>query len=82
VSASDDGARILVAEIKWSAKPFALREIERLARETANKSLPPPAAKFAAANVIRALFLPELAAGAPRMSDGVHIVPGSALLPG
>jgi hypothetical protein len=82
VSESDDRARILVGEIKWSAKPFSSREIEHLARETAHRPLPPTVSARDAQSVLRAVFVPELATGVPRVHDGVHIVPGRALLPG
>ncbi|MDX2056105.1 MAG: ATP-binding protein [Polyangiaceae bacterium] len=80
VSASDDGKRLLTAEVKWSARPFDVRELERLAHETARKLLPAPALRFKAESVVRALLVPEVSRGAPRVLGGVHIVRGRELL--
>lgn len=79
VSESLDGRRLLLGEIKWSARPLGTRALQREARVLALK--PPPAlpAKYAGRQHVRALFVPELAAGTSKRAD-VVIVTCSDLL--
>jgi uncharacterized protein len=58
VSRSADGARLLVAEVKWSAKPFGSRELAQLARSVQQRPLPSGGAADTTAKVVRAVFVP------------------------
>jgi AAA+ ATPase superfamily predicted ATPase len=78
VSETEDGKTLLVGEAKWSDKPFQARELERLAREVAARSLP----NLAQRNVVRAVFVPVAAPRGPREIAGVHVVTGAQLLTG
>ena len=82
VSTSEDGARLLLGEVKWSPRAFDARTLDALARQVAGKLVPASAAHFDPAGVIRALFVPEVAKGAPRTPHGVHVVRGAHLLAG
>jgi uncharacterized protein len=82
VSESADGKQVLLGETKWSFHPFAREELARLAHQTARKAAPPPVGRSEPDDVLRALFVPELAERTPRRIDGVHIVPASDMLPG
>jgi uncharacterized protein len=79
VSRSGDGTRILVAEIKWSAKQFDRGSLERLTQGVASRVLPMWSAPDAEREITRALFVPLIGSGVPRQIGGVHIVQGSAL---
>lgn len=79
VTRSQDEARILVAELKWSTKPFDRKSLERLAHEVLTKPLPTRHARDAELPVTRAIFIPLTVKGIPRQLAGVHIVKGSDL---
>jgi len=75
VSFNGSSTRTLVGEAKWSAKPFTLTEVRRLARELQLRPVPhhfPP-------SVIRVLFLAEKAANVPTVVENVQIVTASAV---
>jgi len=59
VAESVDGARLLLGEAKWSARPLTAAGLERALRELSSK--PPPALppRYSGLEVVRALFVPE-----------------------
>ena len=79
VTHSQDGARLLVAELKWSTKPFDRKNLERLSHQVLTKPLPTRHARDAALPVTRAVVVPHTTKGVPRQLAGVHIVKGSDL---
>jgi AAA+ ATPase superfamily predicted ATPase len=81
VSASLDGQRLLLGEVKWSARPFALAALEREARVVAAKAGPLLSESHVRMDPIRALFVPEVERGAGRRADGVLVVTCSDLFP-
>jgi hypothetical protein len=62
VSGSLDGRRVLLGEVKWSARLFSRRTLEPVLRELAAKPAPPLPARWAGAQLVRALFVPEVTA--------------------
>jgi len=60
VSGSIDGRRVLLGEVKWSARPFSRRALEPALRELAAKPAPPLPARWTGAQLVRALFVPEV----------------------
>jgi len=58
VSRSVDGEHLLLGEVKWSARPFGVRDLERLAANLRER--PAPSNLDRGAQIVRALFLPEL----------------------
>ena len=60
VSESIDGGRVLLGEAKWSARPFDRRALEQALRELAARPLPPLPSRLAEAEIVRALFVPEV----------------------
>ena len=79
VSRAESEKRLLAGEVKWSAKPFDRKEIERLARDVAKKALPLLQSSDARRDVIRALFVPAAPKGL-RSVEGVQIVTAAELL--
>ncbi len=61
VSESLDGRRVLLGEVKWSARRSGRRSLERDLHELAARPAPPLPSRLAGAQVIRALFVPEVA---------------------
>ena len=61
VSESLDGERILLGEAKWSARPMDRRSLERAVAELAARPAPPLPSRLASAQLIRVLFVPEVA---------------------
>jgi AAA+ ATPase superfamily predicted ATPase len=61
VSESLDGGRVLLGEVKWSGRPADPRTLERTLRELAARPAPPLPPRLAGAELIRALFVPEIA---------------------
>ena len=63
VAESADGKRLVFGEVKWSARPMEASAIEHAVRRLTSK--PPPALppKYVDCEIVRALFVPELAAG-------------------
>ena len=60
VSVSSTDERVLLGEVKWSARPFDRRTLEPALRELAAKPAPPLPARLAGAQLVRALFVPEV----------------------
>lgn len=61
VSESFDGERVLLGEVKWSTRPLDRRSLERSMAELAAKPAPPLPSRLAGAQLIRVLFVPEVA---------------------
>jgi hypothetical protein len=74
VSSSLDGRRLLLGEAKWSARPFVKTALERAAHAVAVKAGPLLAESHIRMDPVRALFVPEVEAGAGRLVDGVAVV--------
>ena len=80
VSRTARNRSLLAGEVKWSTRPFKTAQLERLAKDMAQKPLPIPAPSDARSPAIRALFVPSAAKGTPRTIDGVQIVTAAQLL--
>jgi hypothetical protein len=52
---------VLLGEVKWSARPFDRKSLEAALRELAAKPAPPLPSRLAEAELLRALFVPEIA---------------------
>ncbi|MES1210745.1 MAG: hypothetical protein ABUL63_00295, partial [Acidobacteriota bacterium] len=76
------GGRVLLGEVKWSARPFDRKSLEALLRELIARPAPPLPARLAEARPIRVLFVPETAAGlkAVTVPEGSMIVTAEELL--
>jgi hypothetical protein len=70
---------VLVAEIKYSARPFSLRDVQRLVRETASRAVPPSVQQRGTEAIVRAVVVLSVEARVPRILDGVHVVTGDHL---
>jgi AAA+ ATPase superfamily predicted ATPase len=70
ISESLDGERVLLGEVKWSSRPLDRRALERAFHELAAKPAPPLPARLADAQLIRALFVPEIAGKADVSHQG------------
>lgn len=83
VSESVDGTRLLLGEVKWSARPIAAAGLERACRELASRPPPDLPSYYARHEVVRALFVPEsTAAGRPGAEASGPIVVTTADLIG
>jgi uncharacterized protein len=82
VSESLDGRRVLLGEVKWSARPFDRKSLEAALRELAARPAPPLPPRSSGAEILRALFVPAAAAkgGAAKTPDGVVLVTAMDLL--
>jgi len=60
VSESLTGDKILLGEVKWSAKPFTARTLERARSELAARPAPHLPARYAGHSPVRVLFVPEV----------------------
>ncbi len=75
ISESIDGERLLLGEVKWSAKPFDRRALAQAIGELAARPAPPLAPRYASLSVVRTLFVPEFAGRAvPEPHEGVRVV--------
>jgi AAA+ ATPase superfamily predicted ATPase len=74
VAESIDGRRLLIGEAKWSERPVAKTAVEREARRVGSREAPALPVRFRQHEVTRALFVPELRAGAPRRVRDVLVV--------
>ncbi len=75
ISESIDGERLLVGEVKWSAKPFDRRALAQAIGELAARPAPPLPPRYASLNVVRTLFVPEIAGRArPESPEGLILV--------
>ena len=79
VSRSTSAERILAGEVKWSAKPFTLRELEGLAKRLAAKALPPNVS-LVSAEIVRVLFVPAVVKGTSRSIEGIRVVTAAEML--
>jgi AAA+ ATPase superfamily predicted ATPase len=65
VAESVDGARLLLGEAKWSARPVGPPGLERALKELASRPPPDLPQHLAGREVVRAAFVPELAGEVP-----------------
>jgi AAA+ ATPase superfamily predicted ATPase len=72
VSESLDGRRVLLGEVKWSARPFNRKSLEAALRELAARPAPSLPPRSSGAEIVRALFVPAVTSrgGAPKGPDG------------
>jgi len=63
VSESLDGRRLLLGEVKWSAKAFGARALARARAELAARPRPALPERFDRHEAMRALFVPEIEGG-------------------
>lgn len=61
ISESIDGERLLLGEVKWSAKSFDRRALAQALGELAARPAPPLPSRYDRLPVVRALFVPEIA---------------------
>jgi uncharacterized protein len=81
VSESLDGERVLLGEVKWSARPAGRRTLERALHELAARPAPPLPPRLAGAHLIRALFVPGIAQpGAAEGLKGLMVIRAADLL--
>lgn len=80
VSECLDGKQLLVGDAKWSARPWAARTIERERDALARRRLPSLPTRYRNHEVIRVLFVPELAPGVSRPRTGPSVVTASDML--
>jgi hypothetical protein len=80
VAESIDGKRLLLGEVKWSAKPPSVRQLEGLTRELETRRPPSLPGRYSSHEIVRALFVPEVSPSARRRTPGVLVVTGSDLL--
>ena len=75
---------MLLGEVKWSARPFDSKALEPALRELAAKPAPPLPSRLADAQVVRALFVPDLASrlGPIKVPDNLELVTAGDLLAG
>lgn len=66
-----EGRRTLAGEAWFSRKPVTTTALRAAAAELAQRALPPVTTHR---ELVRALFVPRVAPGAPRVVSGVHIV--------
>jgi AAA+ ATPase superfamily predicted ATPase len=84
VSESLDGERVLLGEVKWSARAFDRRALEAILRELTAKPAPPLPSRLAGAEIVRALFVPKVAGKvrAAQEMEGVQLITAADLLGG
>jgi len=80
VAESAGGKRLLLGEAKWSRKPFTSRSIATEIRTLVAKPIPDLPAKYKRLEVVRALFVPEIAADLRRRRADCLVVTGRDLL--
>jgi len=80
VGSSLDGKRLLLGEAKWSGKRMASSELERLARELGARPAPVLPERYSEAEVVRALFVPEVRGKVTGRVQGATVVTASDLL--
>lgn len=74
VSESMEGDRLLVGEVKWSARPLTEKALRAHIESLRNRDLPSLPSRYGRHEVIRALFVPEASQGGRRNVAGVRIV--------
>ena len=79
VAESMDGKKLLLGEAKWSAKTYRTRSLATEVRTLVSKPIPVLPAKYKRLDVVRALFVPDIAAisRAPATVNGIFSL-GSA----
>jgi len=80
VAKSQDGKKLLLGEAKWSAKPFTTRSLAAESRALAAKPMPDLPARYRKLEMVRALFVPEIAADVRRRRADCLVVTGRDLL--
>ena len=83
VSEAIDGSRVLLGEVKWSARPFDRKALEPALRDLSVKPAPPLPPRLAGAELVRALFVPEAvarASTATKLPEGVLLATAADLL--
>ena len=80
VASSLDDQRLLLGEAKWSRRRFDKAALQRVARSVPAKPPPILPSKYERYEVVRALFVPALAARVSRRISGVEIVTGDDML--
>lgn len=58
ISVAEDRSRLLLGEVKWSARPFSAASVRRAAERLAAREAP-PLSSSPATEIVRALFVPE-----------------------
>lgn len=76
VSQTAHGRAFLAGEVKWSNKPFAAAEIERLSQSLLSRPLPPGLP----AHTRRLLFVPRTASVAAVPDNGVTVIDADAVI--
>jgi AAA+ ATPase superfamily predicted ATPase len=79
VAESIDGKRLLLGEIKWSARPIDARDVKRALGVVRTRPGPALPDRYAGHELRRALFVPEIAPGI-RPPDDVTLVTAAELL--
>ena len=80
VAESMDGKKLLLGEAKWSAKPHTTRSLASEVRTLVSKPVPVLPAKYKRLDVVRALFVPDIAANVRRHRADCLVVTGRDLL--
>ncbi|MEO6191801.1 MAG: DUF234 domain-containing protein [Thermoanaerobaculia bacterium] len=82
VSDSLDGRRVLLGEVKWSARPFDRRALEPALYDLSTRPIPPLPPRLAGAELIRALFVPAIASrrSAVKVPEGLMLITAEDLL--
>lgn len=80
VAESTDGKRLLLGEAKWSRKPFTNRALDTEIHTLVAKPVPDLPAKYRRLEVVRALFVPEIAPDLRRRRADCLVVTGRDLL--
>jgi len=80
VSASGSGDRLLLGDVKWSARPFTRSMIDRETRRLAAREMPDLSGNVDDTEILRVLFVPALASGAPVRLNGVRVVDAAAVM--
>ncbi len=80
VSESLDGRRLLIADAKWSARPWPERSVEVERRALAQRALPTLPSRYHDHTFVRALFVPELGRGVSRPKKEPLVVTASDIL--
>ena len=80
VAESMDGRRLLLGEVKWSAKPLTDRALQRGAGALAAKPMPDLSSHYSELEPVRALFVPEIRTGTPKRSGDIIVVTAADML--
>jgi DNA-binding transcriptional ArsR family regulator len=80
VSESLDGKKLLFGEVKWSARPATNRSIDKERAALARRGVPSLPTRYRDRDVVRAIFIPELAKGVSRPRTDPIVVTASDVL--